>query len=152
MNKCPVCDSPARQIDVPKYNIYACDSCEEIIQARSDGSVVLLGRFFMRAALDDDRVRAAVSSTRVTSVKGFVDTFEDVSIRTNIELAMAAAELSSLLTRALNRIDYALGEFAALGLVSDNASSALDALREVRALVAGPRNEAAKDSHGSHRP
>lgn len=133
---CPVCDhEPLARLDIPKYKIYQCTSCSELVQRLQDGNFSPISMLLQRNELGDDRVRAATSTPHVTTVKSFLDVHDNAMRILELNLAEARGGLRPLLAQIENRIDYALQTFAGLDFVSDEAGKALAALRVARELV-----------------
>lgn len=134
-NKCPVCDGTTRRVDVPKQHIRVCTECNQIVQLLPDGSLSPLSSMLERNALGDDQVRSAIAAPHVTTVRSFMDIYEQAARTFNLTMAQAAGELRPVLAQIENRIDAALSVFSGLDLVVDRAGEGLSALREARELV-----------------
>jgi hypothetical protein len=138
MNKsvtCPVCDTQMSKAEIPKQNIYTCKTCDEIVQALADGSLLPLKTMLERSAIGDDRIRAAISQPQIATAKNFIDVLEN-SIRSwKMEIGASAIELRAILARIENRIDHALQAISGMDLALPEMSGALASLREARELV-----------------
>lgn len=144
MFKCPVCQGNLISIDVPRYALYRCDVCRGISQLVGDGQIFPLATMLARNELGDDRVRAAISETHVSSVRGFVETFETAASIARSETESAGGQMRSLCAKAENRLDYVISELTGLDLGISEMEGILAALREVREIVS-PKNHR---SHG----
>jgi len=133
--KCPVCESKMSKVDLPKQNIYVCKTCEELVQVLSDGTLLTITNLLERAALGDDRVRAAISRPTVTTAKNFMDEF-DASVRAqHRDMGALSVELRSILAKVENRLDFAMEALSGLDLALPEIGGALSAIREARETV-----------------
>lgn len=132
---CPACNSQEmKRLDIPKHNISVCLSCDEVSQI-VDEMCVPISNLLSLNAFQDDRIRAAVSRPHVSTVASFLEIYENSIRMWQMELATAAGGLRTVLAQIENRIDFALGTFSGLDLVSDDAGRGLQMLREARELV-----------------
>lgn len=134
---CPVCDSPTRKLDTPAKHLRVCDmtGCGQIIQILPDGSRSPLSRVLELNELGDDRVRSAITTPHVATVKSFLEVLEQAERARALVVAQAAGALRVVLAQLENRIDSALAVFAGFDLVDDRAGDGLAALREARELA-----------------
>lgn len=133
--KCPVCDGATTRVEVPRQHIRVCGDCNQIVQVLPDGTLSPLSNMLERNALGDDRVRAAITVPHVTTVRSFMEIFEQAARTFNLTMAQAVGELRPVLSQIENRIDAALSVFSGFDLVDDRAGEGLAALREARELV-----------------
>lgn len=131
---CPVCDNEMNLVDLPKRTIYACDSCGELGQVVG-GQIQPIGDLLARHELGDDKVMMATSLPHITTVKNFIDIYDNTTRFLQMDLATAAGGLRTVLHMLENRIDSALQCFTGLDMASDDALKGLTALREARELV-----------------
>lgn len=132
---CPVCDHElVNQLGVPRFDMFHCTSCDNLIQRTKDGSFVPINSLLERNEFGDDRVRSATSSPHVTTAKSFLE-IHDSTVRI-FELTMSEARggLRTVLAQLENRIDFAISKFTGLDMVSEGASEGLAALREAREM------------------
>lgn len=134
--QCPVCDAEMYQPDLPNKRIWVCRACEEIVHLQNDGTKILLNEMFQRAELGDDRVRAAISKPHIANLRSFTDVFSDVQHRLMMELAETTGAARVILAQAENRLDFAIAKLSGLDMALDEVGEILQALREVRELVA----------------
>lgn len=132
---CPVCESEMRRVDIPRFQVGVCVSCATTGQLLPDGTVRPIDNLLQASALDDDRLRAAVSKPQVASVPNFIELVERSSTVVQMEIAELTGSLRMLLAQVENRIDSCLSVFAGLDLASDQAADGLRALREAREMV-----------------
>jgi hypothetical protein len=132
---CPVCDGALRSLDLPNYNLYRCDTCQELVQQLADKTLVPIGQLLVRHGLGDDRVRAAISAPNVNSVRSFLDVFEMAHRMLELNLAEAKGGLRTLLAQMENRMDFAISRLTGMDLASDEVGEALEAMREARSLA-----------------
>jgi hypothetical protein len=133
--KCVVCDGAVRPIDIPRHNLQVCTVCGEVMQVSMAGDLVPLSDMLKRLSLDDDRVRGVLSTPTVSTLKSFLDIFEQAEFLFSMNIREAKGGLRTLLAQIGNRIDSALQAFTGMDLVSDRAADGLRALREARELV-----------------
>lgn len=131
---CTVCSGSMRKSDIPKFDIFHCDDCNEVGQL-VNGEILPIGSLLDRHRFGDDRVLHATSETHISTVKSFIDVFENATRFLQMDLAEASGGLRVILRMAENRIDSALQCFTGLDLASDEASKGLSALREARELI-----------------
>jgi hypothetical protein len=137
---CPVCTCPLERVPVLGYNLHKCRACGELVQElgpKPGGGTMLapIGQLLHRHELGDDRVRAAMSETHVSSIKSFLDIYENLTRMVDLEMAAAKGGLRSVLAQIENRVDHALSRLTGLDFASDQVAEALEALRVVRDLV-----------------
>ena len=132
--KCPVCDGPMKLSDLPRHPIYVCEDCGEVGQM-SNGTMQPIGLLLQRHSLGDDRVMMATSQPHITTVRNFIDIFDNTTRFLQMDLATASGGLRTVLHMLENRIDSALQCFTGLDMASDEAAKGLSALREARELV-----------------
>lgn len=133
---CPACEvEPLRGVEVPNMGLFTCPNCGEIFQRARLGNYVRITELLHRNELGDDRVRAATSSPRVSTVKSFLEVQDSTYSILKLNMAEAQGGLRTLLAQIENRIDFAISKFTGMDLVSDGAGDALAALREARELV-----------------
>ncbi len=133
--RCPVCETKMSKRDLPKYNVYACETCLEIVQVLHDGTLLTLTNLLERASLRDDRVMAAISRPVVTTAKNFMDEF-DASVRAqHRDMGALSVELRSILAKVENRLDFAMEALSGLDLALPELGGVLAAIREARETV-----------------
>ena len=133
--KCPVCDAEMTKVDLPKHNIYVCKTCEELVQVLPDGTPFPMSTMLDRVALGDDRIRAAISHPKISTVKSFVDTL-DQSLRVwKMEMGANVIELFRVLTQAENRLDFAMKALSGMDLALPEMDGVLASIREARDLL-----------------
>jgi len=132
--QCPVCDGCMKKADIPKFDIYTCNDCDDVCQL-IDGSMKPIGNVLERVKLGDDRMMNAISQPHVTTAKSFIDIFENATRFLQMDLATASGGFRTVLHMVENRIDSALKCFTGLDMASDEAAKGLSALREARELV-----------------
>lgn len=133
--KCPVCDAEMSKVDLPKHNIYVCKTCEELVQVLADGTPLPMSTMLDRVALGDDRIRAAISQPRISTVKSFIDVFDNAVRSWRMELGANMLELRSVLVRVENRLDFAMKRLSGVDLALPEMADVLESIREVRDLM-----------------
>lgn len=134
---CPVCDSPTNRVDVPRQHLRVCSlsSCGQIIQVLPDGSNSPISSMLEMNELGDDRIRSAITPPHVTTIRSFLEVYEQAERARALAVAQAVGGLRVVLAQLENRIDSALSAFTGYDLVDDRAGEGLDALREARELA-----------------
>jgi len=130
--KCPVCESVMGRIDLPKQNVYVCRVCEELVQVLPDNTLLTITNLLERAALGDDRVRAAISRPLVTTFKNVIDLFENFTRQSRMDAGAFASDLRATAARVENRLDFAMQSLAGLDLALPGVGESLAAIREAR--------------------
>lgn len=137
---CRVCEGDMKLSDIPRFEIYHCSNCDEIGQMVNK-SIIPIGSLLDKHRLGDDRVIHATSNPHISTVKSFVDIFENATRFLRMDLAEASGGLKVILSMTENRIDSALQCFKGLDIASDEAAKGLAALREARELIsASPKS------------
>lgn len=132
---CPVCDAEMRPVEVPNFKIGVCVSCDTTGQVLANGVIRPIGDLLEAHMLGDDRLTAAISKPRVSSVPSFIDLYERMSATIYQELGELGGALRVQLAQVENRIDTALMIFSEMAVVSDKAGEGMRALREARDMV-----------------
>jgi hypothetical protein len=134
---CPVCDSPTNRVDVPRQHLRVCSltSCAQIIQVLPDGSRSPISNMLEMNAIGDDRVRSAITTPHITTVRSFLEVYEQAERARALAVAQAVGGLRVVLAQLESRIDSALSAFTGYDLVDDRAGAGLAALREAREFV-----------------
>lgn len=153
--KCPVCDGDTRYVDVPRFILFSCLVCGQVLQQVGDGTFLPISDLLTKIKLGDDRARAALSQPHVATVKSFLDIYDQAEQTYALAMAQAKGGLRSVLVQIENRIDAAIQSFTGMDLASDRAAEGLRALREARELVSTlpSRNRGVpQESHGDAAP
>lgn len=132
--KCPVCDGDMNKVDVP-HDIYHCGICKELVQVLPDGALSPMTTMIERSALGDDRVRAAISQPKISTVKSFVDVFDNAIRSWKMELGASVLELRSVLAQAENRLDFAMKALSGMDLALPEIGGVLASIGEARDLL-----------------
>ena len=145
MPACPTCQQDLPPVlDLPRRRgllLYVC-ACGELCQELEDGVVIPIANALSAHAKGDDRIRAAVSRPHATTATSFLEAYESMARLFTFELGANVGLLRTILSRAAQRLDYAIGVFSVASFVDDAGAEALRALQEVRDLLSAlpPRN------------
>jgi hypothetical protein len=132
---CPVCDSPMSRINLPKHKVHVCGTCSELAQTLTDGTVLPMSMVLDRIALRDDRILAAISTPRISTVRSFLDTFENATQAWRSDIGTAIVSLRSVLAQIENRLDFALHGLSGVDLAIPELTEILESIRDARDLA-----------------
>lgn len=156
MLKCPGCETDLRILDIPKEAGIAvsavCDTCNEFVQyPHGRGQAIMLGKFFRRLSMGDERAKSAVSTPTPTTLHSFLEVLESFDRTYHYEQMAMHGSLRTLLAQIENRLDIAMRRFVKLEFVDDDVVQGMKALREARELVSTmpSRNRGVPDSGGT---
>jgi len=134
---CPTCEAMMAELPLARMRgliMGLCPNCGEVAQ-EVDGAVIPVSDMLTANALGDDRIRAAVSKPKPSTLSSFLETVEKMNQSVAYEQSSMTFHLRSLLAQIQNRLDFGLAKLTHLEFIDDEQATALRALREARDLV-----------------